>query len=101
MKVRRLAIAPVKGLALVHPEAVTLGRSGVQGDRRFYLVDPDGRLVNNKTCGELMRVQSGGEQRREPALAPLSGRRDGRRRSRARRAGGDELLRSPGQGPGR
>ncbi len=56
MKVSRLAIAPVKGLALVHPSEVLLGRSGVRNDRRFYLVDPDGRLVNNKTCGELIQV---------------------------------------------
>jgi MOSC domain-containing protein len=57
MKVSRLAIAPVKGLGLVHPEEVLLGRSGVRNDRRFYLVDPSGRLVNNKTCGELIQVR--------------------------------------------
>jgi uncharacterized protein YcbX len=56
VKVARLAIAPVKGLALVHPDEVVLGRRGVPGDRRFYLVDPSGRLVNNKTCGELLQV---------------------------------------------
>jgi uncharacterized protein len=57
VKVSRLAIAPVKGLGLVHPDQVMLGRSGVRNDRRFYLVDPDGRLVNNKTCGELLQVR--------------------------------------------
>jgi MOSC domain-containing protein len=57
VKVSRLSIAPVKGLGLVHPQEVVLGRSGVANDRRFYLVDPDGRLVNNKTCGELMQVR--------------------------------------------
>ena len=57
MRVARLAIAPVKGLGLVHPDEVLLGRSGVRNDRRFYLVDPGGRLVNNKTCGELMQVR--------------------------------------------
>jgi MOSC domain-containing protein len=57
MRVARLAIAPVKGLGLVHPDEVLLGRDGVRNDRRFYLVDPDGRLVNNKTCGELMQVR--------------------------------------------
>ena len=31
----------------------------MRNDRRFYLVDPDGRLVNNKTCGELMQVRPG------------------------------------------
>lgn len=57
MRIARLAIAPVKGLGLVHPEEALLGRNGVRNDRRFYLVDPDGRLVNNKTCGELMQVR--------------------------------------------
>jgi MOSC domain-containing protein len=57
VKVARISIAPVKGLGLVHPEEVLLGRSGVPNDRRFYLVDPSGRLVNNKTCGELMQVR--------------------------------------------
>lgn len=57
MRISRLSIAPVKGLALVHPREVLLGRSGVANDRRFYLVDPSGRLVNNKTCGELMQVR--------------------------------------------
>ena len=57
MRVSRLSIAPVKGLGLVHPQEVLLRRDGVRNDRRFYLVDPDGRLVNNKTCGELMQVR--------------------------------------------
>jgi MOSC domain-containing protein len=57
VKVSRLSIAPVKGLGLVHPDEVLLGPSGVANDRRFYLVDPGGRLVNNKTCGELMQVR--------------------------------------------
>ena len=57
MQVARLAIAPVKGLRLVHPDEVVLHRDGVRNDRRFYLVDPDGRLINNKTCGELMQVR--------------------------------------------
>jgi uncharacterized protein YcbX len=57
VRISRLAIAPVKGLGLVHPEEVLLGRDGVRNDRRFYLVDAGGRLVNNKTCGELMQVR--------------------------------------------
>jgi hypothetical protein len=57
MRIVRLAIAPVKGLGLVHPEEALLGRAGIPNDRRFYLVDPDGRLVNNKTCGELLQVR--------------------------------------------
>jgi uncharacterized protein YcbX len=57
VRVSRIAIAPVKGLALVHPDEVVLGRRGVAGDRRFYLIDPDGRLINNKSCGELMQIR--------------------------------------------
>jgi uncharacterized protein YcbX len=57
VNVSRLSIAPVKGLGLVHPQEILLGRAGVRNDRRFYLVDPDGRLVNNKTCGELLQVR--------------------------------------------
>ena len=57
MRVVRIAIAPVKGLGLVHPDEVVLGRSGVAGDRRYYLIDPDGRLINNKSCGELMQIR--------------------------------------------
>lgn len=57
MRVVRIAIAPVKGLGLVHPDEVVLGRRGVAGDRRYYLIDPDGRLINNKSCGELMQIR--------------------------------------------
>jgi uncharacterized protein YcbX len=53
----RISIAPVKALGLVHPEAVELGPAGVAGDRRFWLRDAGGRLVNDKTHGELMRVR--------------------------------------------
>lgn len=56
-RVARISIAPVKALALVHPQEVELGRSGVPGDRRFWLVEADGRLVNGKTHPELMRVR--------------------------------------------
>jgi len=55
-RVTRISIAPVKALALVHPEEVELGPAGVEGDRRFWLVDGDGRLVNDKTHRELLRV---------------------------------------------
>ncbi|MGH3049185.1 MAG: MOSC domain-containing protein [Gaiellaceae bacterium] len=56
-RVARISIAPVKALGLVHPDAVELTETGVRGDRRFWLVDADGRLVNGKTHPELMRVR--------------------------------------------
>ena len=56
-RVIRISTAPVKALGLVHPEAVELGPQGVAGDRRFWLVSADGRLVNGKVHPELMRVR--------------------------------------------
>ena len=53
----RISIAPVKSLGLVHPESVDLLPDGVQGDRRFWLVDADGRLFNNKRNGPMMTIQ--------------------------------------------
>jgi hypothetical protein len=56
IRVAWISIAPVKGLALVHPEEVELERFGVRENRRFYLIDPRGRLLNGKQLGPLVRV---------------------------------------------
>ena len=55
--VTRISIAPVKSLGLVFPDEIELGPHGVSGDRRFWLVDADGRLFNNKRCGPLVLVR--------------------------------------------
>jgi uncharacterized protein YcbX len=56
-RVVRIAIAPVKALGLVHPESVELGQNGVAGDRRFWLVDAEGRLINGRRHGRLMQIR--------------------------------------------
>ncbi len=56
-RVKRISIAPVKSLGLIHPETVELSRSGVVGDRRFWMVNDEGRLVNGKLCPELMQIR--------------------------------------------
>ena len=56
-RVVRISIAPVKSLGLVHPESVDLLSDGVQGDRRFWLVDADGRLFNNKRNGPMTTIR--------------------------------------------
>jgi uncharacterized protein len=56
-RVARISIAPVKALHVVNPDEVELGRHGVAGDRRFWLVDRNRRLVNGKGHPELMRVR--------------------------------------------
>jgi uncharacterized protein YcbX len=56
-RVTRISIAPVKSLGLVHPDEIELGPRGVTGDRRFWLVDDDGRLFNNKRSGPIMTIR--------------------------------------------
>lgn len=46
----------MKGLRLVSARAVALERAGIRGDRRFYLVDREGRLVNAKRAPLLLTV---------------------------------------------
>src|SRR5947209_19604172 len=53
----RISIAPVKSLHLVHPEEIELTPGGVAGDRRFWLVDADGRLANGKRFPQLMQIR--------------------------------------------
>ena len=72
----RISIAPVKSLGLVHPDEVTLEYGGVRGNRRFWLVDEDGRLFNNKRNGPMVRVRTEwDEDTRELALTFPDGNR--------------------------
>ena len=65
----RISIAPVKSLGLVHLEEVDLDAEGARGNRRFWLVDSDGRLYNNKRDGPLVTVRpTWDEETRELAL---------------------------------
>ena len=52
-----LTIAPVKGLALVEVDEIVLGPKGVRENRRFYLVDADGRRYGLLRDGRLALVK--------------------------------------------
>ena len=52
-----ISIAPVKGLALVHPDEVDLDTTGVLENRRFHIVDADGRRYGLIRNGRLVRVR--------------------------------------------
>lgn len=58
MQVVRLATTPVKGLGLHHPEAVRVSRTGVSGDRAFYLVDDRDALFSIAKTGALVGVRA-------------------------------------------
>ncbi|MGH2629697.1 MAG: MOSC domain-containing protein [Actinomycetota bacterium] len=54
----RINVTPVKGTALVHPEAATVSLTGIAENRRFYLVDERGALFSGSTFGQLVRIRS-------------------------------------------
>ena len=57
-------MAPVKSMRLVSVDAVELDATGIRGDRRFYLVDDEGGLVNAKRVPALLAVQAAAENGR-------------------------------------
>jgi uncharacterized protein len=63
--VSRISISPVKGLGLVHPEQVLLERTGVLENRRFHIVDTDGRRYNQLRNGGLVRIEQEYDAERE------------------------------------
>lgn len=58
LTVQRLSIAPVRSLGLQHPDHIMLGPRGVAEDRRFWLVDPKGRIVDRLVAGDLVRIEA-------------------------------------------
>ena len=54
--VARLNIAPVRSLGLELRESIELTEHGVAEDRRFYVIDDGGRLVDQLIAGSMVRV---------------------------------------------
>ena len=57
-RVARLSIAPVRALGLHHPGFIDLDEAGVREDRRFYLVDEHGHILDRLRAGSLVQVQA-------------------------------------------
>ncbi|GAC1567227.1 MAG: hypothetical protein NVS2B3_04320 [Vulcanimicrobiaceae bacterium] len=58
MHVSRLQITPVKGTELHDVPSVDLAIDGIADDRRFYLVDGEGRMFNGKRDGRLVCLRA-------------------------------------------
>lgn len=58
MIVERLSVTPVSGLHLNTVDSLELTRWGASGDRRFYLIDDDGRLMDSVRRPALTAVHS-------------------------------------------
>jgi hypothetical protein len=63
--VARFSITPVKGTALQHPDEVHLDSYGVAENRRFFLIDSDGRLFTGAKAPELMQIHADYRPERE------------------------------------
>ncbi len=55
-RVAWISFCPVKGLALQQLDACELTEAGVAGDREFFVVDENDRLVNAKGLGALQQI---------------------------------------------
>ena len=58
MRVTKLTTTPVKGTALHFPDVLHLGLGGDETNRRYYLIDAKGLMVNGKRHGSLVRVRA-------------------------------------------
>lgn len=54
--VSHLSVAPVKGLAVHHPDEIRIERGGVPGNRQFLLLDETGRLFSGIRHGRMVTV---------------------------------------------
>ena len=56
-RVAWIHVAPIKALAIQELSRVDLGLGGVENDRRFCIVDPDGRMLNAKRVQRFVAVK--------------------------------------------
>lgn len=68
-----IALAPVKGLALELVGETELTEWGPAGDRRFFLVDENDRLVNAKGLGVLQQVRAAYDEQTETLTLGMPG----------------------------
>lgn len=52
-----LHVAPIKGLAIQERQTIELHVHGVEDDRRYCIVDEDGRLLNAKRVPQFVRIR--------------------------------------------
>jgi uncharacterized protein YcbX len=58
VRVTRISITPVKGMALHHPDEVLLESHGVAENRRFFMTDADGRLYGILRHAPFVRIRA-------------------------------------------
>ena len=57
-RIAEIAVSPVQGFALLHPEEVVLGPRGVTENRRFCLIDGNGERLRSSATAWTSRVRA-------------------------------------------
>lgn len=68
--IQAINIAPVKSLGLIHPETVSVSETGIVEDRRFCVVDEQGKMLTQRQVGKMVQVRA--EYHREPETLRLT-----------------------------
>lgn len=58
MQVESLYIAPVKSLGLSRLERASVTARGIAGDRAFYMIDAQDRVLTQRDCGALVQIRA-------------------------------------------
>lgn len=58
MRIESMHIYPVKSMRGIPVERTILTASGLLGDRRFMVVDPDGQFITQRECAALAQIQA-------------------------------------------
>lgn len=58
MRIESMHIYPVKSMRGIPVERTILTASGLLGDRRFMVVDPDGQFITQRECANLAQIQA-------------------------------------------
>jgi len=58
LRVELLTITPIKGTALHHPDAVELRETGAVGDREFFIIDEEDRLISLTRTGAFVSLRA-------------------------------------------
>jgi len=74
-RVSAILVAPVKGLRALPREHVELGRAGVRENRRFMLIDTQGRMANGKRLATLQAAVAEYDDAGRTLSISLPGRR--------------------------
>src|SRR6266516_3957964 len=56
-RISSIAVAPVKGFRLLHPDEVMLTREGVVENRRFLLLDGEGKRLRSSLTAWPVRIR--------------------------------------------